>query len=122
MAFALVQDSLQSPTVRQLLTAFASTPQAGLTVADAYLIARDNVGVLLRGLQPDNAESLQRGLGQQGLAVEVVDEDHLPVLPLPTGLKKADCLTKALTVYDSLAAPIAWTGPACGSWRLGGCG
>jgi len=108
MPYAIVQQSLEMPTVERLAAAFRNAP--GLVAGDAQLLARDAYGILLKNLSLEHAGGLQAALAAQGLETEVVAEEYLPGLAPAQRIRRADCLPESLMVYDALgrAVPVEW--------------
>ncbi|KPK81336.1 MAG: hypothetical protein AMJ81_10695 [Phycisphaerae bacterium SM23_33] len=121
MAYAVVQKTLDPPSVEQLCRAVQAVP--GLTRYDATVLAADAFGIIAENLSLESASVIQRRLAAEGYETELVDQDKLPTLPPPTGLRRADCLPECLVVYDALGRPkrIQWAQVclvAAGSVRL----
>jgi len=109
MPYAILQKTLQPPSVDQLTKAFRSLPD--LTASDAAIIAKDAFGILVGSLSFEQAETLSAALIAQGVDNEVVDEQHLFTLPPFKKLRQADCLPDHLLLYDPLDRPqnIDWS-------------
>lgn len=103
MPYAIVQMSLKRPSVAQLRRAFASSNV--LTANDAVTLARNAYGILAVNITRDDACTLQRALKTEGVPVQVVDQAALVGLPPGKRLKRADCGSQALIVYDALGRP-----------------
>lgn len=103
MPYAIVQASLDPPTVDQLRRAFAMVPE--LTRADAAMLVRDAFGILVENLSHQAAQSIRRSLATQDVATEIVPQDGLPALPETKVLRRADCLAECLVVFDALGRP-----------------
>jgi hypothetical protein len=100
MAYALMQQTVDRPSVELMREAFRSVP--GLTAPDASMLARDACGILAENLPLETANALQQALKARGIEAEVADQGQLPPLPHPLSLKRAACLEDALVVYDAL--------------------
>lgn len=105
MAFALLQKTLEPPSVDQLKTAFHDVP--GLTPYDAFTLGKDAFGILLRKLDLRSANILKLNLAEQGIDTDLVDEDDLPALPEARNIPRLDCAPEGLTLYDPLNRPFA---------------
>ena len=108
MPYAIVQKSLDPPSVEQLRRAFRALPS--LTDADAAIMLRDAFGILVERLELADAGRLLQALAAEGVAAEMVDQKSLPPLPPPRPLHRAECSAEAFVAYDHLgrAQPIEW--------------
>ena len=103
MPYAILQRSLAAPLVEGLARAFRVVPQ--LRPVDAGAMARDAFGILVQGLDRDDAERLLEALRAEGIEAEAVDQERLPVLPAPRPLRRAECHPLAFVAYDPLGRP-----------------
>ena len=108
MRHSIVQTSLDPPAPEQLERAFHVLPD--LIGGDADSLARDAYGILVSGLSLEHATALQAALESEGVRTEVVEQRRLPALPAPHRLNRADCVARALVVYDQLGRQedVAW--------------
>ena len=108
MGFAVLQKSLEPPSLDQLKNAFRGVP--GLTAVDAHILGRDAFGVLVKGFALDRATALQSALASQGVVTEVVDDGQLPALPPVRHVNRLDCTPAALMISDPLGRsfPLEW--------------
>src|SRR5260370_38237511 len=82
MPYAVMQKSLEPPSVEQLKAAFRDVP--GLTEVDAHILGQDAFGILVKHFTFENATALQTALAAQGVETEVLEEGLPPELP-PAG-------------------------------------
>jgi hypothetical protein len=80
MSYAILQKELVVPDVECLKRAFSVWP--ALTSIDAQTSANDAYGILLRGLDIENAGMLKAALHKENVETVVVEESTLPSLPL----------------------------------------
>lgn len=109
MTYAIVQKELVVPELDRLKRAFSVWP--ALTGIDAQTSANDAFGILLRGLELEQASLLQDALLKEGVDTIVVEESKLPSLPPGRIGRQADFDENHLTLYDSMrrASRLAWT-------------
>ena len=109
MTYAIVQKELVVPELESLKRAFSVWP--ALTGIDAQTSANDAFGILLRGLELEQASLLQDALLKESVDTVVVEETKLPSLPPGHIGRQAELDEKHLTLYDSMrrALPLAWT-------------
>lgn len=100
MGYAILQADLGIPPVDKLKRAFRSVPF--LTDIDAYTLARDGYGILVRHLASADASALHGALKGEGIETFVVEEDQLPILPQRKRVHRMDCLPEVLMIYDPL--------------------
>ena len=100
MPYAVVQESLDPPTLEQLSEAFAAVPT--LTRIDACTQMRDCYGILMGNISLEHANTLCGALGAQGVQCFVVDEAELPALPPVVICLRAELSSECLTLYDTL--------------------
>jgi hypothetical protein len=98
--FAVLQQTLDIPDVERLKRAFHGVP--GLVEADAYGLARDAFGILVKCETVERAALLQGSLRREGIETQIVDEADLPVLPPTKFLRRVECLPEGLRVFDTL--------------------
>lgn len=103
MPYAIMQTSLDPPTVEQLAAAFRTVPR--LTPYDAALQAKDAFGVLIGGLSFQEATAIQTALKGRGVGACVAEEAALPVLPPTKTLARADWPAECLVLYEVLGRP-----------------
>lgn len=108
MTYAIVQKELVVPELECLKRAFSVWP--ALTGIDAQTSANDAFGILLRGLQVEQASLLQDALLKEGVETVVVDESKLPALPPGRVGRQAQLDENHLTLYDSMrrASQVSW--------------
>jgi hypothetical protein len=108
MTYALLQTTLDRPSVEALERAFASG--RGLTPADARFVADDAFGILARDLADVDALFLQQALAAEGIEVNVVPESDLPKVPDVRQFCWAECAEECLRLHDARAciAQIPW--------------
>jgi hypothetical protein len=113
MTYAIVQKELVVPELERLKRAFAVWP--ALTGIDAQTSANDAFGILLRGLELEQASLLQDALLKEGIDTVVVEESKLPSLPPGRIGRQAELDEIHLTLYDSMrrASQLAWTDINC---------
>lgn len=104
MPYAVVQKELALPDVERLKAAFKGFP--GLTPVDAYTVAKDAFGILLKGYTYENANRMVSALQAQGIETEVVDESLLPKMPQGPNTTRIDFDPAGLTVYDAINRPV----------------
>ncbi len=100
MPYAIMQSELVPVQLEQLRQAFLSLPT--LTGLDAQTALHDAFGILLRGLDVEEADTLQEALHKAGVATEVVEESELPVTPPAKLVKQIEFLPTHLVMYDPL--------------------
>jgi hypothetical protein len=97
--WALVQQGLEpAPSVPALTRAFAATRVR--TRLDAPTVARRAHGILIEGLDEDDARALQPALADAGIATVVVPGSALPRLPHPRHLHRAVPAPEGLTWFS----------------------
>ncbi len=104
MPFAVVQSTLEPPTLDQLRQAFTETARAGLnvTAVDAGAIQRDSFGILLRRLSEAHARVACGALAAVGYEAHAVDEAQLLGLPQLKSRIVIDPADDALRMADVL--------------------
>lgn len=100
MAYALVQRELLPPTAEQLKRAFSVWP--ALTEIDAQTAANDAFGILLKGLQLEQATLLHEALLKESIETEVVKETDLPTIPPAKIIKQIEFMSAHLSMYDPM--------------------
>ena len=103
MNYAVLQKTLEIPDVEKLKAAFTGIP--GLTAADAAILAKDAFGVLVKGKSQEVAGKLSGTLRAHGIETLVVPESELPVLPPTKFLRRLECQTQGLVIYDAIGRP-----------------
>jgi len=108
MTYAIVQKELVVPELEQLKRAFSVSPL--LTSLDAQTAANDAYGILLRGVEADQAKALREALLAERIETELVEEARLPVIPPAKIARQAEFQPGHLTLYDSMRRPseISW--------------
>jgi len=109
MPYAILQKELVVPDVECLKRAFGVWP--ALTSIDAQTSANDAYGILLRGLEAEQANALQQALLKEKVETVVVEESRLPSLPPGRIGKQAEFDSAHLTLFDSMRRPsrVAWS-------------
>ncbi|HXG49232.1 MAG TPA: hypothetical protein VNO52_16530 [Methylomirabilota bacterium] len=109
MAYALLQQELLPPEVEQLKRAFSVWP--ALTEIDAHTVARDAFGILLKGLELEQANLLQASLRKEAIETVVIKESDLPAIPAARVIKQVEFLPTHLTMFDPIRRKIElpWT-------------
>ncbi len=105
MPYAIMQRELTAPAVDQLKQAFRVLPT--LRELDAHTAAHDAFGILLRGLDVEDASALHDALLKQGVETEVIEESELPVMPPAKVIKQMDFLPAHLVMYDPMGRSFA---------------
>ena len=108
MRYAVMQKSLEPPSVEQLQKAFRSVP--GLTAADAHILGNDAFGILVKNFSDEDAATLQNALATEGVETEIVPETTLPAMPPAKFVTRAECGRDALMIYDPAGRkfPVEW--------------
>ena len=109
MPYAIVQRDLETPSPDVLAKAFVSLPL--LTSIDAQTASRDAFGILMRGLNVEDASRLHDALLKQNIGVEVADEAELPMIPPAKVVRQIELLPSSLRLYDPMSRmfSLAWT-------------
>ncbi len=109
MAFAILQKELVMPDVEQLKRAFKVSPY--LRDIDAQNAASDAHGILLRGLDDEQADALFAALQAEGVAVELVKETTLPSLHPAKVAKRITFQRGFFIAYDAMDnyTEVPWT-------------
>jgi hypothetical protein len=100
MPYAIMQSELVPLQIEQLRQAFYALPT--LTELDAQAALKGAFGILLRGLDVEEADTLQDALHKAGVETEVVEESELPVTPPAKLVKQIEFLPTHLEMYDPL--------------------
>jgi hypothetical protein len=108
MAYVVLQKGMEAPPMEQLKAAFRCVP--GLTPADAAMMCKNSLGILLRGVDQNEAQQIQASLAAQGVETEVVEQSALPVLPPMRHVTQVECTPEALMIHDPVGRsfPLAW--------------
>jgi len=108
MTYAVMQTAHEPPSGEQLKNAFQNVP--GLTAVDVSILGKDAFGVVVKGLDLEQASAMRSALAAQGVNTEVVEEAALVELPPPKQLTKAELTSEAFLIYDVLgrSSPLAW--------------
>jgi hypothetical protein len=106
--YAILQKSLDMPPVDALRRAFTSV--RCLVDADAHSLGKDAYGILVRNLGVDDAMTLQRALAAENIETEAVPQATLPQLPPTKFVRRIECGSDALLVFDPVgrAVPVEW--------------
>lgn len=100
MAFAILQKELVMPDVERLKRAFRVSPY--LRDIDAQNSANDAHGILLRGLDAEQADALQAALIGEGVEIELVKESFLPVIQVGKVTKRITFANGYFVAYDAM--------------------
>lgn len=100
MPYSILQKDLTIPPVEALKRAFRTVKF--LTEVDAYTLANDAYGILVKRLSRENAVALQGVLAREGVETEIVEDRLLPALPPTKFVHRLDCQPDGLMVYDPL--------------------
>jgi len=103
MPYAIVQKTLEAPTIEQMRTAFRALPQ--LTDLDAGSMAKDAFGILVQGLDLADAGRLLQALAAVGVDAEMIDDQTLPPLPPARPCRRAEARPDAFVACDHLGRP-----------------
>src|SRR4051812_43591114 len=98
MAYAVLQKTLEPPSIDKLKRAFRNVP--GLAPADASIIGNDAFGILVKGFESERATAMQSALAVEGVETIVVADSELPQLPQIKFVSRVDCTPEALMIYD----------------------
>lgn len=98
--YAILQTSLEVPEAEAVRRAF--TRVSFLTPADASIVLRDAFGILFRNLSYEDAIAVHEALAAEGVAVDVVENRHLPELPATKFVKRIELRPEELVIYDPL--------------------
>lgn len=109
MTYAVVQATLEKPTLTQLRdglrAALAAAGDFPYTPADAGPVRRDAFGILLEGLTVGQARLGQRELARVGYATHIVDEQQLLDLPPTQTRRVVEPNPDGLLLRDPLDRP-----------------
>ena len=96
------------PEVEQLKRAFVVSPR--LTALDAQTASNDAYGILLRGLEAQEAGALRESLLKEGVDTELVEEGKLPTIPPAKVARQVELHPTHLTLFDSMkkASEVSW--------------
>jgi len=100
MGYVIMQKELIVPELEQLKRAFTVLPT--LTELDAQTVANDAFGIIMRGLELDQATLLRDSLLAESVETLIVSESLLPALPTAKIVKQVGLLEDHLKVYDSM--------------------
>jgi len=108
MKYAIVQKDLVVPELEQLKRAFRVSP--ALTELDAQTAFHDAYGILLRGVESEEAQALHAALRHEGVETEIVEEGRLPAIPPAKIARQVEFQPTHLTLYDSMrkASEVSW--------------
>lgn len=90
-----------------------------LTATDAYTLANDAYGILVKQLPRADATRLQEALASDGIETEVVPDASLPSLPQTLFVSRAECIPEGFIIYDPLNRPIPIEGRHVGVLAAG---
>lgn len=100
MAFAILQKELVMPDVERLKRAFRVSPY--LRDLDAQNAASDAHGILLRGLDEEQADALAGALKAEGVEIELVKESTLPAIQAGKVTKRITFSKGYFVAYDAM--------------------
>lgn len=108
MSFAILQTRHSLIPAQVLVKAFKTVDR--LTDNDAAMIAREALGIIVENLSEAEARKIHGSLASQDIETHVVAADDLFTMPPPKKLKRCDCLTENLVLYDALGRPkhVGW--------------
>ncbi len=108
MGYVVLQKDLEPPPIEKMKAAFHGVP--GLTAADAMLMCKHSMGILVRELKQEQALQVQAGLAAQGIETAIAEQSELPALPPMRHLMRVECTADALIIYDPLGNkfPLDW--------------
>jgi hypothetical protein len=108
MAYVVLQKGLEPPPMEQMKAAFRGVP--GLTSVDATMMCKNSMGILVRGVNQEEAQQIHSALATQGVETEVADQASLPVLPPMRHVTQVECTADALMIYDPVGRsfPLEW--------------
>jgi hypothetical protein len=96
--FAVVQTTLEPLDLEKMSRAFRGIP--GFAPYDAGTVCSEGDGILCRGFSANQAAALQANLQAEGVAVEVVDEAQLPVLPPAKLIRRVEIKPETIFIED----------------------
>lgn len=102
--YAILQKTLDMPRVDALRRAFTSV--RCLVDADAHSLGKDAYGILVKNLAIDDAMTLQRALAAENIETEAVPQATLPQLPSTKFVRRIECGSDALLVFDPIGRPV----------------
>lgn len=105
MRYAILQKTLDMPRVDALRRAFASV--RCLVDADAHSLGKDAYGILVKNLGIEDAMTLQRALAAENIETEAVPQTTLPQLPSTKFVRRIECGSDALLIFDPIGRPLA---------------
>ena len=82
-----------------------------LVDTDAQILSADAFGILADGLRAKTARTVANELAKAGIAMEIVQEQHIPTLPDPHTMRRGGCSPEAFIATDSLGrdVPVDWS-------------
>ena len=104
MSYAIVQTTLEKPSVDALRDAFRRV--SWLTDIDASIMARDAYGIIVENQSYAQAEALSHALASQGIVHRMIDQVQMPELGIRHQLRRMDCMAEGPVIYDPLGRPI----------------
>ena len=108
-SYCLVQANLDPVDLQVLKVAFRAVGE--LVDSDARTLSADAFGILADGLSAKTARTVASELAKAGIAMEVVQEQHIPTLPGPHTMRRGGCSPEAFIATDSLGrdVPVDWS-------------
>lgn len=104
MTYAIVQSTLDKPSVDSLRAAFRMV--SWLTDMDAAILARDAYGVIVDNLSLPRAQEVSGALQSSGVSHKMIDQRELPELGMCRQLRRMDCTPEGPVIYDPIGRPI----------------
>ncbi len=108
-SYCLVQPSLDPIDPKILKVAFRAVGE--LVDNDARILSADAFGILADRLSAQTARTVANELAKAGIAMEIVNEQHIPTLPDPHTMRRGACSPEAFIATDSLGRdiPLNWS-------------
>ncbi len=108
-SYCLVQSNLDRIDPEALKVAFRTVGE--LVDTDAQILSADAFGILADGLRAKTARTVANELAKAGIAMEIVQEQHIPTLPDPHTMRRGGCSPEAFIASDSLGrdVPVDWS-------------
>ncbi|HEY0456731.1 MAG TPA: hypothetical protein VGE41_10180 [Verrucomicrobiae bacterium] len=100
MAYAVLQKDLVAPDLEALKRASRVLP--GLQAMDAKLLFQQVYGVLIKGLEYMDANAFHEALAGEGIDAVVLDETHLPTVPIAKIIRQIEFLPAQLNMHDPM--------------------
>jgi hypothetical protein len=102
--YALLQQTLEPPAIDALKRAFAAV--RCLVASDAYGVANDAYGILVRDLEAEDAYKLQGALRTEGVETEILPMALLPAIPATKYVRRIEFGPDVLLLYDPIGRPV----------------